>query len=85
MQNAEAENKRPTSQNQPDEATQEQQNDVDDRTVDPRDLVYKGGYQGNPRDIVENPAVAPQMPDGQVTEARAGLMQKDRNPDAEDY
>ena len=24
-------------------------------------LVYKGGYTGNPREIVENPAVAPEM------------------------
>lgn len=33
----------------------------DDRLMDPQDLVYRGGYQGNPREIVENPAVTPQM------------------------
>ena len=28
-----------------------------------QDLVSKGGYVGNPREIIENPAVAPQMLD----------------------
>lgn len=44
--------------------TDEQQLDrllQDDQAIDPQDLVYKGGYRGNPRDIVENPAVAPEM------------------------
>jgi hypothetical protein len=31
--------------------------------VDPQDLVMKGGYTGDPREIVANPAVAPQMLD----------------------
>lgn len=32
------------------------------KIVDPiENLVYRGGYQGDPREIVENPAVAPQM------------------------
>lgn len=35
----------------------------DDGMFDPRDLVSKGGYVGNPREIIENPAVAPQMLD----------------------
>lgn len=30
-------------------------------TVDPMDLVYSGGYEGDPREIVENPAVTPEM------------------------
>ncbi|HEY9617132.1 MAG TPA: hypothetical protein V6C64_09835 [Microcoleaceae cyanobacterium] len=30
-------------------------------TVDPQDLVYSGGYTGDPREIVENPAVTPEM------------------------
>ncbi len=33
------------------------------RVVDPLDLVYSGGYVGDPREILSNPAVAPQMPD----------------------
>lgn len=33
------------------------------RMADPLDLVYKGGFSGNPREIVENPAVAPEMLD----------------------
>lgn len=33
-----------------------------DRMVDVQEnLVYKGGYTGDPREIVENPAVAPEM------------------------
>lgn len=31
------------------------------KVVDPNDLVYSGGYRGDPREIVENPAVTPQM------------------------
>lgn len=33
----------------------------DDQMMDPQDLVYSGGFVGNPREIVENPAVAPEM------------------------
>lgn len=32
------------------------------KIVDPNDLVYRGGYQGDPRELVENPAVTPEMP-----------------------
>lgn len=33
-----------------------------DQMVDVQEnLVYKGGYAGDPREIVENPAVAPEM------------------------
>ncbi len=39
----------------------------------PQDLVSKGGYVGNPRDIVEKPAVAPQMLD-QVEDLRDDLF-----------
>ncbi|MBW4470701.1 MAG: hypothetical protein KME45_09885 [Stenomitos rutilans HA7619-LM2] len=30
---------------------------------DPLELVSKGGYTGTPREIIENPAVAPEMLD----------------------
>ncbi|MBE9113217.1 hypothetical protein IQ273_27940 [Nodosilinea sp. LEGE 07298] len=49
--------------------TENQQNNpdntqsIDEETFDPRDLVTKGGYSKNPREIIENPAVAPQMLD----------------------
>jgi hypothetical protein len=33
----------------------------DEGMFDPQDLVSKGGYAGNPREIIENPAVAPEM------------------------
>ena len=39
----------------------------------PQDLVSKGGYMGNPRDIVGNPAVAPQSFD-HVEELRDDLL-----------
>ncbi len=33
-----------------------------DQIVDVQEnLVYKGGFTGDPREIVENPAVAPEM------------------------
>jgi hypothetical protein len=32
-----------------------------EKVVDPRDLVYNGGYSKDPREIVNNPAVTPQM------------------------
>jgi Gas vesicles protein GVPc repeated domain len=35
----------------------------DEGMFDPQDLVSKGGYVGNPREIIENPAVAPEMLD----------------------
>ncbi|HEY9908854.1 MAG TPA: hypothetical protein V6D18_14750 [Thermosynechococcaceae cyanobacterium] len=47
----------------------------DDRTFDPQDLVYKGGYSGNPREILDNPAVAPQTID------EPGDLRDDRMPD----
>ncbi|XGV96704.1 MAG: hypothetical protein ACAF41_28775 [Leptolyngbya sp. BL-A-14] len=40
---------------------------------DPQELVSKGGYIGNPRDIVENPAVAPEML-GQTEDLRDDLL-----------
>jgi hypothetical protein len=54
--------------------------DLDDKTVDPRDLVRKGGYRKNPREIVENPAVTPQMLD-EPQQSRAGNIRKDRDED----
>lgn len=51
---------------------------LDEQAIDPRDLVYKGGYRKHPREIVENPAVTPQMPD-EPQETRAGDIRKDRD------
>ncbi|MCY7272477.1 MAG: hypothetical protein LH702_01695 [Phormidesmis sp. CAN_BIN44] len=31
------------------------------KTVNPMDLVYSGGYVGDPRELVKNPAVTPEM------------------------
>jgi len=35
----------------------------DEGMFDPLELVSRGGYTGNPREIIENPAVAPEMLD----------------------
>lgn len=35
----------------------------EDGMFDPQELVSRGGYAGDPREIVENPAVAPEMLD----------------------
>jgi hypothetical protein len=49
--------------------TENQQNNpnnnrsIEEETFDSRDLVNKGGYDKDPREIVENPAVTPQMLD----------------------
>lgn len=32
------------------------------KVVNPDDLVYRGGTQADPRELVENPAVTPEMP-----------------------
>jgi hypothetical protein len=55
----------------------------DSREVDVMDLVYKGGYTGNPREIVDNPAVAPQMMNlGQVdADNRDDMMSEDADAD----
>lgn len=35
----------------------------DEGMFDPLELVSRGGYVGNPREIIENPGVAPEMPE----------------------
>lgn len=35
--------------------------DISDKIVDPLDLVYRGGYDRDPQEILGNPAVAPPM------------------------
>lgn len=31
-----------------------------DRVVDPKNLVYSGGYDGDPRELLETPGVVPE-------------------------
>ncbi len=45
-------------------------------TVDPRDLVYSGGTDKDPRELVENPAVAPEMLN-QGDNLRSDLIEED--------
>lgn len=40
---------------------------------DPQELVSKGGYVGDPREIIENPAVSPEML-GQTEDLRDDLL-----------
>jgi len=45
--------------------------------VDVRDLVSKSGYEKDPREIIENPAVTPQMPD-ESSDSQVGMERSDR-------
>jgi hypothetical protein len=54
------------------------QENIDEQAMDPRDLVRKGGYRKHPREIVENPAVTPEMYD-EPQESRAGFIREDRD------
>ena len=58
-----------------------QNSSSDDQTVDVRDLVSKGGYQKNPREVVENPAVTPQIPD-ESSDSQIGMERGDREENA---
>jgi hypothetical protein len=42
--------------------------------IDPRELVYRGGYRGNPREIIENPAVTPELLETAPEDLRDDLM-----------
>ena len=47
-----------------------------DAIMDPQEVVYKGGYVGNPKDIVENPAATPEMLN-EPGDLRDDLMEED--------
>ncbi len=53
------------------------------KTVDVRDLVYKGGFSRDPGEILGNPAVAPSMLDD-GRDRRADLFPEPRTPDPTD-
>ncbi|NJO80449.1 MAG: hypothetical protein HC827_19370 [Cyanobacteria bacterium RM1_2_2] len=59
--------------------SENQENPSKQAPIDPRDLVYRGGYSGNPREIVENPAVAPEMLEPAPEDLRDDLMPKDED------
>ena len=59
-------------QNNPDNAQS-----TDAETFDPRDLVNKGGYDKDPKEILSNPAVAPQMLDDRLDADGVGMGQVD--------
>lgn len=56
---------------------------ADEKVMDPQDLAYTGGYRGNPRRIVENPAVSPQMLED-VEDFHAGDIRDDDGRDEVD-
>lgn len=64
-----------TSKNSP-----QNPNSEEDKTVDARDLVSKSGFQKEPREIVENPAVTPQMID-ESSDSQVGFETNDRSND----
>jgi hypothetical protein len=55
------------------------ENSGDDKLIDPRELNYQGGYSGDPREIVENPAVAPDMVEPAPEDLRDDLMPKQKS------
>lgn len=59
---------------------QELKEKLADQTYDPRDLVIKPGYaaEGNPEEIIDNPAVTPEM----LNEARGEDNRRDLRSDA---
>lgn len=67
-----------TTDKSPDAPQEEVQHSYEDvqsdiKMADPLDLVSKGGFNGNPREIIENPAVAPEMIDN-MSELNDHLM-----------
>lgn len=62
-----------TTQNQHSENTQSSE----DQTFDVRDLVSKPEYDKDPREVIENPAVTPQMPE-ESQDSQAGMDRSDR-------
>jgi hypothetical protein len=58
------------------EQSTQSENQAQQAPIDPRDLVYRGGYSGNPREIIENPAVAPEMLEPAPEDLRDDLMPK---------
>jgi len=50
----------------------------EEETVDVRDLVSKPGYEKDPREIIENPAVTPQMPE-ESSDSQVGMERSDRD------
>lgn len=65
-----------TPQNPQSQPTNQPQSS-EDETVDVRDLVSKPEYNRDPREIVENPAVTPQMPE-ESQDSQAGMDRSDR-------
>jgi len=55
----------------------------DDNIVDPRDLVYKGGYEGDAAAIVNNPAVTPPMPEDTQTSTGSFISDAGQDDEAE--
>lgn len=53
----------------------------EERIVDPRDLVYSGGSDRDPREVVENPAVTPELMDQAPEDLRDDLMPKNKDDD----
>jgi hypothetical protein len=73
----------PTKQSKstPPQANSPSNSQADPNIVDPRELVYAGGYVGDPREIVENPAVAPDMVEAAPEDLRDDLMPKEKDDD----
>jgi hypothetical protein len=58
-----------------------QNSSAKDETVDVRDLNYKAGYSKDPREVIENPAVTPQIPE-ESSDSSVGMDKSDRPENA---
>ena len=60
------------------------ENKSKERIVDPRDLVYSGGFDRDPQEILGNPAVAPEMiQEGRDLRVDLFRETEEANPDKE--
>ncbi len=50
-----------------------------DQIIDVRELVYRGGSDRDPRELVENPSVTPEMVEQAPEDLRDDLMPKQKS------
>lgn len=67
-----------TTPNSPSSEPTSNSKSTEDETFDVRDLVSKPNYDKDPREVVENPAVTPQMPE-ENDDSQAGMTRSDRD------
>jgi hypothetical protein len=67
------------NQPKPEKQSEKHEKQSDKAPIDSRDLVYRGGYDGDPREILENPAVTPELVEQAPEDIRDDLMPKNKD------